>query len=196
MLDAQAVGGVGVDDGVVKVRRADHPPGGAIGICEGAIGEQIAARIPGVGDGVPGRAGDEKPVRSIVSVRGNGGSVKRGGQGVGGAVAGGVVLVDVALPGGVSGGGEAVEGGVGVVDGALDEGCGLSLRRGHGSKVRRRESRRQGFAAAAQRQTAGGRRCGERCAAATGDGAVVGCGAPILLPALIGAEAAVDQRAE
>lgn len=61
-----------------------------------------------------GRAYDEKSVRSIVSVRGNGGSVKRGGQGVGGTVAHGIVLVGVGFNRRVVGGGQAIEGIVGV----------------------------------------------------------------------------------
>lgn len=62
---------------------AHHPPGGIVSVCEHAIGEQIAAVIPGVGDGVPRRRGDQETVGRIIRVRGDGSSDKRRGQGIG-----------------------------------------------------------------------------------------------------------------
>jgi len=46
----QPVRRVGVDDGGGDGLRPHQPPGGVVGVCEGAIPDEVAPRIPGVGD--------------------------------------------------------------------------------------------------------------------------------------------------
>ena len=93
-----------------------HPPGGAIGVCEGAIGKQVAAIIPSVYHAVRVC----QAICRVVSVGVNANGISHHLT-----VAVGIILVGVGFTGGVVGGGQAVERIVGVADLARDAVDGL-----------------------------------------------------------------------
>jgi len=157
----QAVRVVGVHQRGGDTLGAHHPPGGAIRVCEGAIGKQVAAIVPSIRlDAGIGKLDAGQAIRRVVNVGVNANGISHYFT-----VAHGIILIAVILPCGVLGGDQAIERVVGVADLARDAAAGLRDARAVAGGV-------QGVGVAGEESAVVGVRQGGQAAGGVVEGAV------------------------